>query len=87
VVTIDPYILFPNRWQTHGPFEKKGDHAERAASCSNALTILVFRRLHNDAIDWSPVGESPEAAAPAGSDRTLVRLAGHLATEPDRRSA
>jgi hypothetical protein len=29
VVMTDPCILFPNRWQTHGPFEKKGDHAER----------------------------------------------------------
>jgi hypothetical protein len=28
VVMCDPIILFPNRWQTHGPFEK-GDHAER----------------------------------------------------------
>jgi hypothetical protein len=22
VVMSDPFILFPNRWQTHGPFEK-----------------------------------------------------------------
>src|ERR1035437_8009514 len=29
VAITDPCILFPNRWQTHGPFEKKGDHAER----------------------------------------------------------
>jgi hypothetical protein len=41
---IDPFILFPNRWQTHGPFEK-GDHAERRSKLQQRTHGTRFRGI------------------------------------------
>src|ERR1035437_7626177 len=44
VVMSDPCILFPNRWQTHGPFEK-GDHAERRSKLQQRTHSTRFRLI------------------------------------------
>jgi hypothetical protein len=41
---VTPLFSSRNRLQTHGPFEKEGDHAERChKNVGNQPTVLAFR--------------------------------------------